>query len=160
MKRILIVCTGNICRSPMAEGLLRDRLRRHQLSGSVIVVSRGTFALDGRAASHLAIAVLADHGIDITDHVAATITPDEMRKSDLILVMTEEHRRSLFYLAPEVLHKVLLMSELAGEHFDVADPYTQPREMFERTYETLQWCIENGWETLMARLGAAASPTR
>ena len=153
MKRILIVCTGNICRSPMAEGLLRDRLRRHQLSDSVVVASRGTFALDGRAASHLAIAVLADHSIDITDHVAVTITPDEMRKSDLILVMTEEHRRSIFYLAPEVLHKVLLMSELAGEHFDVADPYTQPREMYERTYETLQWCLDNGWATLLGRMG-------
>lgn len=152
MKRILIVCTGNICRSPMAEGLLRERLRRHQLSDKVIVASRGTFALDGRPASHFSVAVLADHGIDLTDHVAATITPDEVRTSDLILVMTEEHRRSVFHLAPQYLYKVLLLSELSGEHFDVADPYTQPREMYERTYETIQWCIDNGWETLVRRL--------
>jgi protein-tyrosine-phosphatase len=141
----------------MTEGLLRERFRQVGAADEIVVASRGVFALDGRPASHTAVEVMSSRNIDISGHVAATITPQDIRQSDLILVMEEAHRRSIFHMAPEQIYKVLLLSELAGEHFDVPDPYTQPRSVYEQSLATITWCIDNGWETLRRRLGLGQS---
>ena len=78
MSVILFVCTGNICRSPMAVGLLRQRLSEEGLASRFKVLSAGVWALDNHPASDKAIAVMAERGIDITDHIAHTITYDEI----------------------------------------------------------------------------------
>lgn len=159
MKHLLVVCTGNICRSPMAAGLLTERLRQAGLWAEIAVESRGVFALDGRPASHMAVEVMAAHNIDISGHVAATITPQDIRRANLILVMEEAHRRSIFHMSPEQIYKVLLLSELAGEHFDVPDPYTQPRAVYEQSLATIAWCVNSGWDVLLGRLGFSTTPS-
>jgi protein-tyrosine phosphatase len=91
MSVILIVCTGNLCRSPMAEGLLRQRLLEEGLDTHYRVLSAGVWAVDDNPASANAIAVMAEQGIDITDHIAHTITANDVAEADLILVMAQEH---------------------------------------------------------------------
>ena len=150
---VLFVCTGNVCRSPMAMGLLRDRLARLGLTNAIHVTSAGTFALDGQPPTGGAQHVMEARDIDISSHRAQTVTPDRLKQADIIIVMTEAHRGSIFHLAPEALHKVLLLSELAGEHVDIPDPYGQPREAYEATARLIEQYIDRGLENLLERLG-------
>ena len=152
-KHLLIVCTGNVCRSPMAAGLIRDRLERAGLDDQVHVSSAGVFALEGEPASADGVAVLAERGVDISDHRARQLDDQMIDQADLVLVMEERHRQAIFTRAPQHLHKVMLFSELAGDHADVADPYRQGRAAYERTLATLNAILDAGWEELLRRLG-------
>lgn len=152
MKRVLIVCTGNICRSPMAAGLLRQRLQTAGLADKVEVETAGLFAQTGRHASPPGVALLAERGIDMAGHTARLVTPTLLDQADLILVMEEEQRRSLFYQSPQNLVKVLLLSELAGRHQDIPDPYGQDTAIYASTLERLDQLLSHGWERLLIRL--------
>ncbi len=153
VKHLLLVCTGNVCRSPMAAGLIRDRLQREGLSGWIHVSSAGVFALEGEPASADGVAVLAERGVDISAHRARQLDDQILGQADLVLVMEEGHRQATFARAPQHLHKVMLFSELAGEHADVADPYRQGRAAYERTLALLDSILDAGWEALLRRLG-------
>jgi low molecular weight protein-tyrosine phosphatase len=95
MTSILVICTGNICRSPIAEGLLRDALHRRFGDGSPEVSSAGTSGLEGSRAIPESVQAAAEMGIDIGDHVARRLTPAMADASDLLLCMATEHRDGL-----------------------------------------------------------------
>ncbi len=122
VKRVLLVCTANICRSPMAMGLLRERLRKDGLENQVSVSSAGVYGLDGNPASQPGVEVLAERGIDIADHRAHTVDEHEITEASLVLVMEEAHRRTLFYNYPHLLGKIFLLSEMSGNYHDIANP--------------------------------------
>ncbi len=89
---ILVVCTGNICRSPMAEGMLKKKLPK-RLAGQVAISSAGTHALHGNRAQPHAIEVMQGFGIDIDGHRARQLSSALIRSSDLVLVMEKYHLR-------------------------------------------------------------------
>ncbi len=89
MPKILFVCTGNICRSPMAEGLLR------KMRSDFSVSSAGVSSMDGWNATPEAIEVMQDHGIDISEHSARQVREEMINDADLILTMTERHKKLL-----------------------------------------------------------------
>lgn len=130
MTAILFVCTGNVCRSPMAVGLLRSRLAKEGLADRYQVSSAGVWALDGNPASENAIAVMAERGIDITGHIAHTITADDVAQADLILVMAREQRQMLCSTWPQYAWKTHRLGDLAGKRRDIHDPYNQPLEAY------------------------------
>ncbi len=150
MKRVLIVCTANICRSPMATGLLRARFQQDGLDDQVLVSSAGVYGLDGSPASQPGVEVLAERGIDISDHRARTTSERDIAEADLVLVMEEAHRRTLFYSYPHLLGKIFLLSEMSGNYGDVQDPYRKPKEEYERTVDELARLIEAGYPTIYA----------
>ncbi len=158
--KLLFVCTGNICRSPMAVGIMRQQLRVDGLEDQVMVTSAGVRALDGRRASPPAVAVLAEQRIDITDHIAHTISVEELHAQDVVLVMEEQHRRSLFYLAPEESYKVYLLSEMSGQHIDIADPYGQDESVYTATAALLSELIRQGLPRIYRLLGVSAASLR
>jgi protein-tyrosine phosphatase len=125
LDRVLMICSGNVCRSPMAEGLLRARFRRR---GAGAVASAGLHALEGRAADPHAVSVLAERGIDITSHRARQVTPELLASFDLVLVMEEAQRHELEALSRAARGRVHLVGRFGG--FEVADPHRQPREAF------------------------------
>ncbi len=111
MKRILFVCTGNTCRSPMAEHLARKVLHRMNLEDRIEVASAGLSALPGAPASGEARAVLASKGIDLKGHRAVQLSPVQVRQADLIFTMTAGQKRQLLELYPEARNKVFVLKE-------------------------------------------------
>ncbi|MDN7496472.1 low molecular weight protein-tyrosine-phosphatase [Burkholderia gladioli] len=124
MDSILVVCEGNICRSPMAEAMLRQAVPGRR------VTSAGLNALVGMPASPYAQEVMRMRGLDVSTHRAQQIGRCLCADADLILVMARGQRLSLESRFPFVRGRVFRL----GEHtdFDVHDPYRQPRFVFER----------------------------
>ena len=139
----------------MAMGLLRERLRKDGLDNQVMVSSAGVYGLDGNPASQPGVEVLAERGIDIADHRAHTVDEQEIADADLVLVMEEAHRRTLFYSYPHLLGKIFLLSEMSGNYHDIKDPYRQPKEAYERTADEMAALIEDGYPTILKRLRIA-----
>jgi protein-tyrosine-phosphatase len=144
----------------MAMGLLRNRLAQDGLEDEVIVSSAGVYGLDGSAASPPSVDVLAERGIDISQHRAHTTDKKDIAEADLVLVMEEAQRRTLFYNYPEQLHKIFLLSEMSGDYRDVKDPYRRPREEYERCAKELTALIDNGYPAILKRLKVALPGTR
>lgn len=122
IERVLVVCIGNICRSPMAEALLRSQL------GALSIRSAGISALVGHPADGIAIDLLGQRGIDLHHHRAHALTARMCSEADLILVMDRAQRRTVETMSVATRGKVFRL----GEHgdFDIADPYRKSRAVF------------------------------
>ena len=149
MSAILMVCTGNVCRSPMAAGLLRQRLTREGLTGKYSVRSAGTWALDDRPASEHAVAVMAERGVDIADHSARTLRSADIAEADLILAMSREHEQMIVHTWPQYRWKVRLLSEMVGKRRDVKDPYGLPIEEYRACASVIDDYLERGFERIL-----------
>lgn len=142
-KTILVVCTGNICRSPLADVLLRSRLAAQ----GVAVRSAGTAALVGAPADPLSLAVARDHGLDLSAHRAQQATVALLSAHDLILTLDQTHSDWLNARHPQLrgrVHKLLKWQNNA----DVADPYQMPRAAFDEAWVA----IERGIDDWLPRL--------
>src|ERR671918_1569877 len=131
--RILIVCVGNVCRSPMAEGLLRARIGSRP---GVTVESAGLAALVGNGAEREAIELLAERGVDLSGHRARQLNSGLVRAFDLVLVMEAGHQRAVESMVPEARGRVHRIGRW-GE-FDVADPYRKGRAAFEKALALIE----------------------
>ena len=127
---ILVVCVGNICRSPTGEYLLKSLLPNKNIA------SAGVGALVGKSADKLATEVANEHGIDLAGHVAQQLTPELCRDYDLILVMEQGHINAVTNIAPEARGKTMLLSQWSNKQ-DIPDPYRQSREAFDHAYELI-----------------------
>jgi tRNA threonylcarbamoyl adenosine modification protein (Sua5/YciO/YrdC/YwlC family) len=143
---ILFVCTGNTCRSPMAETIARkmiaDRLgcRIDQLEDrGVIVQSAGLSAMSGGSAAQEAVDVLAAMGLDVSAHESQPLTGQMVRNADMIFAMTRSHRQAILSQWPEAGSRTEL---LAVDHSDIADPIGGPPEVYQRCAEQLRSELE------------------
>jgi protein-tyrosine phosphatase len=154
MNRVLMVCSGNICRSPMAEGLLRTRFAR---LGAGTVTSAGIHALVGRPADPLAVGLLAERGVDISAHRARQLTPDLLAASDLVLVMEDAHRRAIEGLSRASRGRVHLLGRFGA--FEIPDPYRRPAAAFAEALALIERGLDD-FERAFWTGGAPAAPKR
>ena len=166
--RVMMVCTGNICRSPMAEIVLRARLREHGLDDRVVVDSTGISSeehgnpIDRRARTALARRGYA--GDDVDAHRARRVRPDEIGERDLVLAMTAHHAATLRRLAPDAADRVHMFRSFdpaapaprRDSDLDVADPWYGGPEDFELCLDEVEAAVDG----LMAeiRTGLARQP--
>lgn len=148
MANILIVCTANICRSPVAAALLSDRLRRQGLP-DWRVRSAGTWAMEPRGASRYSIEVARREGLDLSRHRSTMIDERHLTDADLVLTMEVGHAEALRAEFPQQAHKVYMLAEMVGHTYNIADPYGGPYEEYERMYEGLTEVIDKGLDRII-----------
>ncbi len=137
--KVLVVCTGNICRSPAAEGLLKSYLKDSH--PEIIVESAGTHALIAHPADQNAIEVLQERGIDITAHRARQLKSELIGWSDLILVMEKHHLREIGARFPAAIGKVVGLGK--WKNIDIPDPFRQPKTVFVENISLIDACIQD-----------------
>lgn len=144
-KEILIICTGNICRSPMAEVLFKERLSSE--AEHPHISSAGTGALVGRGATAEVTSLMQERGIDVTHHRARQVDADILRNTDLVLAAETEHVRWVTARFPLMRGRVHLLGRWQG-NIDIPDPYRQGMPAFERVLDTLDACVDDWLERL------------
>ena len=149
MVEILVVCTANICRSPVAEALLRDRLER-RAPGEFNVSSAGTWAYDGALPSANGTIVMARRGIDISGHRSRLVSEGMLAAADLILCMEAGHAEAIKAEFPRHAERIYLIAEMAGANHSVRDPFGGPMEGYVAMVDELTALINAGLKHIIA----------
>jgi protein-tyrosine-phosphatase len=142
--RAIMVCTGNICRSPMAEGLLRDRWQRMGRT-DLVVSSMGIHGLDAHPASHHAREICAENGIDISGHLSRPLVPEEMSEAFVIFTMERMQKEFVQLFHPDARGKVFLLAAWPGKETrksNVEDPIGASERVYRRVYDTIESHID------------------
>ncbi len=139
---ILFVCTGNICRSPMAEALFRHRIGAR---AACAAGSAGVAAPPGTPASEEAVEALREWGIDLENHRSRSLTPGLVEEADLILVMTWQHRQQILALSPQAEDKIKLITafQTDGGGADIPDPIGQSLTTYRHVRDRLDSAVSD-----------------
>lgn len=148
---ILFVCSANICRSPMAEGLLHHLVRNEEDQWEI--ASAGVWPIPGCPAAEHVIEILHRHGVDLQQHVSKGVTPDMLAEYQLILTMERGQKEALQLAFPEYASKIYLLSEMVSSSFEITDPIGKPIEEFEAVAEEIERILKEG----MARIRSLSS---
>jgi protein-tyrosine-phosphatase len=150
-KTLLFVCTGNSCRSQMAEGYMKHLLQKKG-KGHIEVLSAGTHAYEGASPSENASSLMKKFGVDISENKSKPVTEELIGQSDLILAMSGMHVKELNELYPESRNKTYLLREFeekANPHdLDVFDPVGLPGYAYENCFDLMKKPLEKLAEML------------
>jgi len=150
-KRLLFVCTGNLCRSPMAVGFTKELLKAQGRDDEV--ASAGTWTVEDHPPAPLAVEVMAERGVDISSHRSHRLTVQDIEDADLVVVMTQGHKESLALEFPLAKEKIYLLAELTGKSHDIEDPYgTESLELYQQCADQIEELLREGYPRLIELL--------
>jgi len=149
--KILFVCTGNICRSAMAEGLARKIAKENNLD--MEIYSAGIFAMKGDHASYNSVAIMKEYDVDIVTHVATPIEEADVEDMDLILCATSSHKAQVIMRYPSVKGRAYTMKEFAGvdedgKDLDIKDPWGYDMNTYRLCAAEISFCMDKIMERL------------
>ena len=151
-RNILFVCTGNTCRSPMAEVLLRDMAARRGLEERILVQSAGIYPVPGDPATAGAIyAVKTLRGLDLRGHAARLLEASHLKEATYVLAMTRRHVESIQDAFPDLSDRVLTLKEFVGydaRNTDISDPYGSSDENYLACAREIMDALEKGADRL------------
>lgn len=141
VERILVICVGNICRSPMGEVLFQDRLKAQV--PMVQVSSAGLGGLVGHPADPFALELMQERGLDLSLHQAAQATPARLFAAEIIFTMTAGQQKDIECSLSSLRGRVHRLGHWGG--YDIPDPYRRPKEAFQHALTlieqgVLDWC--------------------
>ena len=145
--KIMFICTGNICRSAMADGLFQKKIDDRKMD-NIEVYSSGIYASIGDTPTYEARRVMEEYGVDIKKHRATNIRYSEIKNMDLILCATTNHKNEVIYMYPELKDKVFTMKEYVNynrEHhdpIDIKDPWGYDIDTYRSCADEIDECLE------------------
>ncbi|MFC1500153.1 L-threonylcarbamoyladenylate synthase [Candidatus Zixiibacteriota bacterium] len=156
---VLVVCTGNTCRSPMAEGVLKTMLRSRGLSEEFDVESAGVAAVNWGKATEETQAAAWEKGIDVSSHRPRQITQQMTQEADIILVMNERHRSRIAVIDPLARERTHILRKLSAElkgrsvigRREIEDPYGGPPASYRKVLKTMWKELEGGFDDILTR---------
>ncbi len=146
---ILVVCTANICRSPVVEILLRTKLNTVG-STDWTVSSAGTWAEPGHTAAPFSITLMAERGLDIRTHQSQPVSESLMQQADLVLCLETGHAKTLQRDYPTQQHKIYTLRQMAEMRGSVRDPYGGSQRHYERMVAEVDELIEQSFPRIQA----------
>ncbi|MFC1530147.1 L-threonylcarbamoyladenylate synthase [Gemmatimonadota bacterium] len=156
---ILTVCTGNTCRSPMAEGALKVMLRQRGLEDEFDVQSAGVAAVNWGMATEETQAAAWEQGIDLSTHKPRQLSQQMTQEADIILVMSERHRNRVAVIDPHVRDRIHIIRKLSAElhgksvagRREIRDPYGSPPAAYRKVLKMIWNDLEKGFEGTLQR---------
>lgn len=138
-RHILVVCTGNLCRSPLAAAMLRRALPGRRIESS------GLAAPVGSAADPIVREQAQADGLSLEEHRARQVSEEMLRAADLVLVMSEAQRRALGRLDPACLGKTMLLGHWRDDPREIPDPHRHSRECYRQVFEAITRAVHD-WQ--------------
>ncbi len=137
----------------MAMGFLREKLRKAGLEGEYRVRSAGVWGLENQPPSAYTREMMAQRGINISDHRSHDLTLQDVEEAELVLTMERGQAEAISLEFPQHAHKVHLLSEMAGRHYDIRDPYGGPWGEYRQCAAEIEKLIEEGYPCIMQLVG-------
>ncbi len=145
---ILFVCTGNTCRSPMAEGLCRIKAKREGLN--IHTLSAGLHAFVGDSVTENAVKAVMKK-VDISDHKARRVEESFLEASDMVIAMSDDHKLTLLAIYPQYKDKVSTLSELAQSGGPIDDPYGKNQDVYDACARKIGRLLDKAWPYILEK---------
>lgn len=149
MQKVLFVCSGNTCRSPLAEAAMKNMIVKEKAEDSFRTASAGLMTVDGLPASNYAITAAREKNMDLSAHYSQQLQTSLVELADIILTMTAGHKQFIDENWPQAAEKTFLLKEFAGCCGDIIDPFGGSLDDYRHCLSQIQDCLQKAWPILL-----------